>query len=105
MLFKIKTPLYNIPKLAPHFNLFHKAYIKSNGETRSRIITTIFALMPDKRNPKNAIFLSGIVNTTESDINAHKIKTMDRIFNANGIGFQPFINPHFSKLCLMYNKL
>ncbi len=91
MLFKIKMPLYSIPKLAPHFNLFHKAYRNNMGEIKSSIKTTIVALLPVKSNPKNAICLSGIVTVTATDIAAHNSKIIDRTFRDNGIGFHPFI--------------
>jgi len=72
MLFKIKIPLYNIPKFAPHFNFFHIAYKNNNGEIKSSSKTTIAAAVPVNINPKNAILLSGIITNTAIDITAHK---------------------------------
>ncbi len=91
MLLKIKIPLYNIPKLAPHFNRFHIAYKNINGEIKSSSTITIAEGVPFNKNPKNAISLSGDVTNTTIDITAHKNKNIDRIFKDNGIGFQPFI--------------
>ncbi len=91
MLFKIKIPLYNIPKFAPHFNFFHIAYKNNNGEIKSRSTITIAEEVPFNKNPKNAISLSGDVTNTTIDITAHKNKTMDRIFKDNGNDFQLFI--------------
>ncbi len=91
MLFKIKIPLYNIPKFAPHFNFFHIAYKNNNGEIKSSIKTTIAEEVPFNINPKNAIFLSGDVANTTIDIAAHKNKMTDRIFKDSGNAFQPFM--------------
>ncbi len=91
MLFKIKIPLYNIPKYAPHINFFHIAYKNNNGEIKSSSTITIAEAVPFNKNPKKAISLSGDVTNTAIDIAAHKNKTIDRIFKDNGNDFQPFI--------------
>ena len=91
MLFKIKIPLYNIPKFAPHFNFLRMAYKNNNGEIKSRSTITIAEGVPINKNPKNAIFLSSDVANTTIDIAAHNNKMIDRIFKDSGKAFQPFM--------------
>ena len=69
--------------------------MKIKGEMISSSNTTVVAGAPCNSSPKSAISLSGMATTTEIDMSTHNNKTMDRIFNDKGNGFQPFIFSSF----------